>query len=672
VKPELTPEQKQMLRDQLYASEKPQLSDEQKESIRQQIIGGNKNQVRFGQFSPEEWFKNIPKNSAYMGRGAAAGAIDFTKNTANYANKLADILGLPQSKTINQFDPSELTKKIYPEEVANTMQGKAGYLAGQIAPTLAIPGGPAVQAEKGFLGILPKASSMLKNFGYNLGVGEALSPIYNPKKSLSEAYSEGLTPSVAAASLGPALGLGKNVLGGLLRQGGTATEEELARNVAAAKELGQKIPLGQAAASPLLSGFQSAILSNTPGAGMAQHFVRVGKDLKNQTGNIIDSLKTLPEKNEQGETSLKQLVNSAKENYQKEKQVSRKSYENRNKYLEEKRINLDQRNNLKKTAEDIDNDIKRQLESNKNMPIDSQFLKDIEDAKEGNTMSFKDVNNLRDRYRQTAKSLRLKGDNITASGYERLLAAHNADIEQKLLSLNDQKAIELNNIANQHYAKKLAPVKENSILRKYLNGKGNPDLFIQSFSKGGWDQPELQKTIMQYLNPQQQRQYAGEFLSKFEREGYQGERHLKEDKILNNYENLGDETKNIIFQNAPEEKKKLDAINHIKHLYNSDLKQLINTKSGEKSAKQLLLYLSGLGALAGGEAYSGVSPGHIAAQMIAVPFLGRGATRYLTSPLSQNLYRKGLKLKGKPTKLPVSPAALLGLNQENQENQGGQ
>jgi hypothetical protein len=578
------------------------------------------------------------------GRAMLAGILSDLGGVNAYKNKIRGMMGRSDNSEQESKNYQDLINKILPSKMAQQPESQRAMTAGKLGPLLAIPGGPELEAGEGALAFLPKIPSLLKSLGYNFGVGEAVSPVFNPKESLSDAYKEALLPSAAGALAGPAYAMGKNALGGLLRQGGTASAEEFERNVKAAKELGIKLPIGQAAESPNVKGFQSATLANVPFSGMAQHFTNVGKNLKEGSNEVVDSLKTLPEKDEESRNPLKQIMGAAKKKYEDVRKESFNNYKSRNDYADSIEEKISDRSEIKNTADDILAGIQRRKEENPNTPIDSQALKDLEDASAANPMSFEGINPLRDRYRQTAKNSRKNGDNYTASIYERLLGAHNSDIEKNLQRINDPKLTELNNKANQHYSEWIAPTKENKTLNKYLSGRGNADLLVEAFSRKGWDQPETQAQIMKYLSPKEQRQYAGEYLSKFEHQGYDKAKDLNEDRMLTNYQNLGDQTKEILFRHAPEEKQKLDAMTHVRKMYDSDIKQLLNPKSGEKAAKQ---WLYTLGLLSNIPTVGGVGAGsHL-------------ATHYLASPVSKSFYRQGLKLKDESTKPKVSASVIL-------------
>lgn len=598
--------------------------------------------------------KSAPHNANLAARGFAGGSLSTLWGVNQYKNKLLQAMGLSNKAPEESAQYQDLINKVLPQEMEQEPVAKYSKMAGEIAPTLAIPAGPELEAGEGALAFLPKIPSLLKHLGYNFGVGEAISPVFNPDASLEEAYKKGAVPSAAGALVGPALAMGKNALGGLLRQGGTASAENFERNIQAADELGIDLPIGQAAASPNVSSLQSATLSNIPFSGMPQHFMDVGHKLEEGSNDVVNSLKTLPEKDEKGKNPLKQLMESAKNNYLNARQKSTANYKARNNYANSIGKKVSDRSNIKKAADDVLATFERRKSEHKNTPIDAQLYKDLQDAAEANPMEFEGVNPLRSRYREAASEARASGKNSTASIYEKLLASHNADIEKNLERINDPKLRELNDTANKHYAEWLAPVKENKTLNKYLNGRGKSDLLVESFSKKGWDQPETQAQIMKYLSPKEQRQYAGEYLSKFEHQGYNKSKDLNEDRMLTNYKNLGDQTKEIMFKHAPEEKQKLDAMVHVRDLYDSDIKQLLNPKNGEKGAKQ---WLYTLGLLSNIPTLGGVG------------LASHAATHYLTSPLAKSAYRKGLQLKGKSTKTPVNNAALMNalLNREDTE-----
>jgi hypothetical protein len=724
-----------------------------------------------------------PTNVPHRLQGLLAGTLENLRGVDLYKNKIQSALGIGNEDAANQKTHSQyndLINKVFSKEAQHSPSGQQGFKEGQVLSTLLLPGGPEIKSAEKFTQMLP---AIAKNFGINLGINEALAPAFQPDKKLSDAYIEGIPLSALGALIPGAAATGKRAIGSLRSKGGTATEEEVNRNLEAAKTIGIDLPLAQATASPLVSGTQSSLLANTPFSGMSQHFVNTGKTLKNKSNDIVNDLV--------GNSTMKDVMTNAMKNYEEAKTQSTQNYkavDNRIKELGENKL-LDQnyeklkrfekentiepnkdnengfivhssnqekpeesksqfnyyispKSNIKKielndsefnkiknmneeelntylyknhdiiptkggktdgikivnkeepslstyliknpdkiiseeearpkitNRSNLTNTAKYFLKRPEGIKDNADLMKDLEEASRGEPIDFSVSGPTKSKYFNKQRIAGRAGDNASESIYRALGAAHAADINNAVKEINDPQLDQLLNKANSHYKEWLAPVKtkENVALRKFVKGNGRPGQLINSFSKTGWDDPDLQEQILKFLDPKSQRNYTGHLLSKFKRTGFKGEEKLKEDRMLGHYEGLGDKTKEKLFQHAPEEKQTLDAINHMKSLYNLDLKQLINAKSGEKSAKSLALYLTALAGLGGaGYATTHSTPESLLISLIGLPLLARGTSAYLRSPMATRGYLKALKTKNSPTRLRnLSGLQALQNNQENQ------
>ena len=593
-------------------------------------------------------------------RGFLSGLLDLGRGLANILPGAEEMAGIPQTyKPLTAEQVGE--NKLLPEEMAKTPEAQRGKLGAQLMAGAAVPFGAVEEA-----GIIPQLMGAGKTF---LG-SEALGAAMSPDEQLEKSLKENLWSSAGLASLGPLLSGGKAGLSGLLKQGGTATPEEFERNVRAGQQSGVELPLGQTAASPLVAGTQS-ILSKIPGVGSAQDFIKSGKILKKETGSTLDSLNTMPEKDLEGNTTMQQLSNKVNEKFLNLKKQDSANYRKVDDIAKESGAMIGDRSATQQVANERLEQLKQQQAVNPNRKIDSQLFDDLTDASLGNPMPFSLAGPEKSRYRDLMKSAFNSGDTYKGAIYSDLLKAHSKDVVNNLASADNPELKEAFENANKFHAEKIAPIKNDKDLYRYAQGEGDADLLAQSFVKGGqYDRPDKAKAIYSMLDPHEQNQLTHEILTRSQRLGFEGEPEIREDKALNHFNNIGDETKEIMFQNAPEQKNKLSALSHTRKLFDTNLNQMSNPKTGEQGAKQFWMKMAALGALGGagyGEYKGGESPGTVAATLLGVPLGLRSYSKYLKSDLAKSAYRAGGKLEEKPTSLSRS-VGLVPLMKQKEEN----
>lgn len=621
----------------------PDLQEEAKRELSALSGGLQKSTSDWSQFP--EYLKSILGGSLQSMQGFNA-----------YKNKLlsAANLGSPEQTQKQAQDYQSLIGKVSPSsDFSQSNKGKIGNVIGQLAPLLGIPGGPELEAG-GLFDILPKLPSLAKNMLYNTGVGEAISPIFSPDKSLSESYKEGLKPSIAGASVSPALAAGKNMLGGLLRQGGTATPEEFERNLRAAQTSGVNLPIGQSSASPHWAAIQS-MLSRIPGTGSAKAFMDVGKKMKGETKSVLDSLSTMPDIDENGNTPLQKISEFINNKTKSLRKQDSKNYDQVEKKAWDLGESISDRQNLQTTAMKRLGEVGLLKEAHPSM-ADSTLISHLTEAANGKPLDFSLAGPLRKKYDALAEDAFKRGDTHTGGIYKDLMESHRKDIEYNLEAIDDPELKSLMSKAKKYHANTIGKLDDNPELQKYASGFGNPDMLAKTFIKEGgtYEQPKLAKSIMDFLPEKYQRQLLHEVLTKTERTGFEGEPIIREDKALDQVKNLGKSTKDILFSSAPDEKNKLEALSHTRDLFKTNLDQMSNPKTGEAAAKQTWMKLAALGALGGAGAYSyekGASP-----EDLLLAGLGlRGLSSYSRSGLAKNLYRAGNKIGSKSTKGKITP-----------------
>lgn len=587
-------------------------------------------------------------------QGAIVGIMDLARGLANLVPRGTDMMGLKRPYepfTQEQFGE----KKVLSPELANTPEAQRGFLESQLLASAAVPmgeGGVLERAGKGFL------------------TSEALSPIYQADEPIGKSLKGALGYSAAGSLAEPIMAGTKGIFSGLLKQGGTALPEEFERNVRAAELSGVKLPIGQAGVSPIVAGTQS-ILAKIPGVGAAQDFIKTGKTLKKETANTLDSLKTMPEVDGENNPPMKQISKSVRDKFLTLKKQDSANYKKVDEISKELGASVSDRSLTQEVGQRRLQEINDTLKVNPNRKIDPELLNDLTDASLGNAMPFSLSGPEKSRYRDLRDNAFESGDTYKGSIYSELLNAHSNDVANNIKNIDDPRLANALEEANKFHATKIAPIKNDPNLYKYAQGIGDHDLLAQTFVKGGqYDRPEKANAIYSLLSPDEQKQLTHEILTRSQRVGFEGEPVIREDKALNQFNDIGDRTKDIMFKHAPEQRDKMAALYHTRKLFDSNLDQMSNPKTGEQGAKQFWLKmgaLAALGSVGGYEYKKDGDPTTLALGLLGVP-LALGYSKFNQSDLAKSLFRAGSKISEKPnTKIPANIGLLLQAGEGNDQ-----
>lgn len=601
-------------------------------------------------------------------QAALAGIIKSGQNTGEALAKVLRAAHVPipeQGKSLGAVKSQETIDNLYYPEGSDI--AKVGYEGAQIAPYLALPTG------KG--GVIRKAATAL-------GQGEALSPVFNPDKSLSDSLIEGLKPSSLAAGVELAFGLPRGI-GKVLGMGGRASPEAFERNVAAAGD--KPIGIGALSGSPFVNWVEQAGLNNIPFSGHAGKSTEVGEKLDNEIGSFLKDLKQVPKDKDRlrynsetkqfdavlSKTSAQKISENLKDNFHENEKIKRDLYGKRNDIAEELNAQVEPRN-LKYHALSELNEIKEELNRKGITNISRETVRDLKAAglssydKNGNSLNqnipFRKINFEKESYQEKAAIARREGRRNDARIYQRLSNALESDLKNSIERIGSDDLKHAQHIADSHYEEKIAPILEDDKLYTHAIGTANKDNIIQDFlTNSSYDNPTRLNSVLRNLSPKHQKQFAYEYLTK-------GLKHIGtpeevtnnpgySDSILTTYSKLKPETKRLLL--SPHHINQFDKAFKARKLMGGTIDQMLNPKTGYTHGK-LASALTGTTAL--GSALLGMGLPIIPAYaggLAATSLLGRGASKYSTSKLAKDAYRYSLKMKNDKRAPGLNTAVIL-------------
>lgn len=486
-----------------------------------------------------------------------------------------------------------------------------GYGVGYAAPAFTPLG-----IESKVAGLTKGASAAMKflaKMGARGAEGGIIGAAYNPESRTLGGAEGG---AIGAATV-PVGALAKSLFNipKIMTKGSTATSEEAKRNFEASRAIGAKMQLGQVIQNPTLSSLQSS-MSYIPGSGQAQSNMNVGKAIKNTVGSIVDLIK--PESTEALNNSLQESLKTTAKVAENQKKLnyadiekhadsikakvtlnnvirdSGSAYKTLTKYMKEtdefsdvysasllgKLKELSKRKPIEKTQV-------------KNLNLESGLAKSIDEfisKKEGKLIKKSKTDKIsfgaalaldRDINASIAKA-DAKNDVITSSFLHSIKDSLNTDIEVSALDTRNHALIQKWNDAKEHFSNEVIPLRSPAIA-KFIRGDANNEKIIPTFLKGGqFEQPQQLDKLTRYLTSKQKQGIAHEYLTHGMRE-VKGQRDIKEAKVLQNYEKMGDEVKKMLLTDA--QRAALDNALITKKNMNLDLNQMVNPKTGASLTK---------------------------------------------------------------------------------------
>jgi hypothetical protein len=606
----------------------------------------------------EQSAKDVPGELSNIGRGSLAGVLKLGQGIGELQAKGLRALGVP-IKPLQETAGSDVNtgiSRLYSPQVASTPEGQIGYAAGQTLPLMGMPLGE---------------GGVLAQTGKSALTSEALAPVFNPDQSLSDAYIQGLAPSAGAGAITALLHVPRGI-GTALKMGGKATPEEFEANVRAAGD--KPVSIGKLSKAPMVNKFESNFLSNLPFSGMSQKNIQVGEMLDKDVGDVLHELNVIPEEKPRyrltgennnalepipQETKIQKISSNIADNFKKNETISTKLYRERDRIAKENKTATNP-SLLKSEAQNIlekDNITKSRKGYSRLSP---EALKELKSAAKGEEIPFEEINFDKQAYNDLAEQARANGNRYEKKIFKRLASSLNTDAKNTLAQPGNEELAKAQSIADQHYKTKIAPILKNKSLRAHAEGVANKDNVIADFVKtGAYDQPEKVRAVLENLDPPYRKQLAHEFLTKGLKE-LEGSDIHQSDAVLSIYKKLGKDSKKLMF--SPDQRQKLNRSLKTRKLVGLDINQMVNPKTGFVHAPLVVSGTAGAAAAGLGHGLSALGIPAPLAYPLAVGGIGGAgniATRYLTSPLSRNVYRKGLQMSAKPVpKMSAHPATL--------------
>lgn len=699
---ELTPEEAQALLDQ-NESTVSDITPYQAQELLAQHEGRGKTPNMFsGAYDIlMQGFRSRPSEEKISNllRGEAAGVTELGRGVANILPNIQQELGyepIYQPLTKEQFGTSTLL----PTNVAQTPEAQRGFALSQLAAASAIPlseGSLLARALKSFLG------------------GEALAPVFNPDEKISKSIKEALPYSALGAAIEPAIAGFGRAKSGMQTLGGTVKPEEFKKLSEASKEY--NIPLGELTGSPQLQGFTQNWMTKTPGTGMAQHYMNLGKQLDENVKDVLSDYNIIPEaKGEMksqinpltGEetepvmhrqTMQEQLSKNFQENVAKNRKTSNELYAARDKEAsnfpegfkieETKKIADEELKNLERRAESKGFEKEEGGKVGKYTRLPKEIIKELEAASKNNKIDFKDLNFNKSEYSDLIKEMKDSHNNNGERIMKRLSAAYEKDVKNALNQPGREKLKDAQARANEFYQERLGPIEQNKSLRKHSkSGLANPNDFIRHVvSNGKYDNPDILRSVMKNLSPEYRKQFTHEYMThgapeiskqnpEIAAEVKPGEvnvpqKEIRSDQMLRIYSKLKPDTKKILFPSTGH-RDTLDKALLVRGKLGGSIHQMVNPKTGFSALSVLgpMLGLGGATGLSGAAMHLGLPPEiAVPGGIAATGAMGKALTKYLTSPKSRERYLKGAEYKEKPYRSKKSPSGIAALLSKEDENE---
>jgi hypothetical protein len=461
--------------------------------------------------------------------------------------------------------------------------------------------------------------------------------------------------SLFGAGIGGTLGAGVSALNPINGIRGSATDQMLAENLAAAH--GTETNLGRVLENPMLAHSYENILTNVPGSGAGQSIQRTGTSLEKTAENLVNKLESpYPEVSVEPKEAI---VRSIQNEVNKRWETSRKGYAQMDQEADGLQVN---RTNYQQEAINIlrevhkDPDLLANLDKgmlNKLQRIANGTLKTTDIAGEmtgkaapigdllsGTKMmkeaakeqsfetrgSFNNSNILRGLELEQQRTYARAGELNLAGIQGRLANALSNDMEQAVTLSGNQKLADLWKKNNKYYKENIVPLSDPSIT-KFTNikpgGEKVIDDVVSTFLKAN-PKKDASNSLAQLTNLLDEKGMSGLRDAIFQ-QARNSEGVIDVNQLLKTYNQLGKKQRELLFKDMPEIDKEFKQLMKMKELNPEAFLTMFNPPTGQKALPiKTLSTIGGAGLAMGG-------PGGVPIAFALASLGGKGLNKILTS-----------------------------------------
>jgi len=485
---------------------------------------------------------------------------------------------------------------------------------------------PAMMLPVANMGIGAAAASLPMRMGAQAVPQAAFGATQNP--NAVHGALEGAAAGAGGELIGTAVKLAFHALKPSTRLRGNLSEEELKRNLEAAK--GTNTGLGRVLESPTLNRTYENILPHILGSGAESQMQKTAGQITNKGEGLLEKVRGKLNPGDFG-IEIQQALKKASQEARNEKNLA---YEKLNKQADKAGLSVG-RENFQSTANNVIQEIKQSPELM--AEFTPSLLKDLEryaNNPEGNTLKLTNI--FRGKLGDKANELYQEGKMHEYGIVNSLKESLSKDIESAF-EKNPNKLLKSAYAKNQKdYMEKFAPFEDKDIV-KFTRQGGDPDLILPHFLRGGKnDRASILTKLTSKLQDKNTNipsivSYA--HLSKaVDKEG-----RIDPMKLAGLYRNLGEKQKKALFPDK-EMRNEFEKFSHLVGMNKESFDLMRNPKTGSRNSDLLVKMAQVLGG-----SMTGSFPGFLAS-LLGTTLTGKIGTKLLSNEkVRENLIEKMLK-----------------------------